>query len=157
MTSSAWKFGQWSELWQRMIENVIELLDLSGTAQLVAALSQCRLSLAPSWGQFCVLAKDPCSVQALRPPLEKMDELVLALVRTSEAHSSAYNIGYDHLQLLVQTFVGKKDIECLKTSWLLWRHHCDQFTSSSASLRLIPFSLRSRRERSGLEAHVCSL
>ena len=163
MTSSAWKFYQWSGLWQRMIVNVAELLDLFETAQSVAASSRCRLLLGPFWGRFYAMVKDPCFVRAQRPPAEKVDELALTsvdsliFILTSGAHSSACNIEYDHQQLLAQTFVDKKDIECWKTSWLWWRHHCDQFTSSSASWRSIPFSLLSRQERSRLGAHVCSL
>jgi len=118
MTSSAWKFYQWSELWRRMIANVAEPLALFETAQSVAASSRCRLLLGPSWGRFCALAKDPCFVRAQRPPPEKVDELALTSAQTSGAHSSAYNIEYDHQQLLAQTFVDKKDIECSKTSWL---------------------------------------
>jgi hypothetical protein len=117
-TSSAWKIYQWFGLWQRMIVNVAELLDLFETAQSVAASSRCRLLLGPSSGRFCALVKDPCFVQAQRPPPEKVDELALASAQTSGAHSSAYNIEYDHQQLLAQTFVDKKDIECWKTSWL---------------------------------------
>ena len=168
MTSSAWELCsiyQRSRLWQRMIVNVAELLDLFETAQSVAASSRCRLLLGPSWGRFCALAEDPCFVRAQtdleRPPPEKVDEQALTsarkLIFTSGAHSSVYNIEYDHQQLSAQTFVDKKDIECWKTSWLWWRHHCDQFASSSSSWRSIPFSLRSRQERSRLGAHVCSL
>ena len=160
MSSSAWELCsiyRRSGLWQRMIVNVAELLDLFETAQSVAASSRCRLLLGPSWGRFCALVKDPCFVRAQRPPSEKVDEQALTSAQTSGAHSSACNIEYDHQQLLAQTFVDKKDIECWKTSWLWWRHHCDQFTSSSSSWRSIPFSLLSRQERSRLGAHVCSL
>ena len=160
MTSSAWELCsiyRRSGLWQRMIVTVAELLDLFETAQSVAASSQCRLLLRPSWGRFCALAKGPCFVRAQRPPSEKVDEQALTSAPTSGAHSSVYNIEYGHQQLLAQTFVDKKDIECWKTSWLWWRHHCDQFTSSSSSWRSIPFSLLSRQERSRLGAHVCSL
>ena len=101
-----------------MIANVAELLALFGTAQLVAASSRCRLLLGPSLGQFYAQVKDPCFVRAQRPPPEKVDELAATLVQTSGAHSSACNIEYDHQQLLVQTFVDRKDIECSKTSWL---------------------------------------
>ena len=163
MSSSAWELCsiyRRSGLWQRMIVNVAELLDLFETAQSVAASSRCRLLLGPSWGRFCALAKDPCFVRAQRPPSdtsEKVDEQALTSAQTSGAHSSACNIEYDHQQLFAQTFVDKKDIECWKTSWLWWRHHCDQFTSSCSSWRSIPFSLLSRQERSRLGAHMCSL
>ena len=80
----------------------------------------------------------------------------MAVAQTSRARFSARSTGYDPLLPSAQTSVNKRDTGCLKTSWPWLRHHCDQFTSSSASLRSTPVSLLSQPATSKQGALVLS-